>query len=94
MEIASRLIVIAFGIWMIGVSGIIYTRPEFALTSLRKFASTNLINYTELGLRLLVGLGVHRFGAAHQFSAIAKICRYVFSGHRDYFNPHPARVAS
>ena len=56
MEIASRLIVIAFGIWMIGVSGVIYKRPEFALTSLRKFGSTNLINYTELGLRLLVGL--------------------------------------
>ena len=57
MELASRLIVIAFGIWMIGVSGVIYTRPEFALTSLRKFASTTLINYTELGFRLLVGLG-------------------------------------
>lgn len=57
MEIASRLIVIAFGIWMIGVSGVIYTRPDYALASLRKFASTNLINYTELGFRLLVGLG-------------------------------------
>jgi len=57
MELASRLIVIAFGIWMIGVSGVIFMRPDFALTSLRKFASTTLINYTELGFRLLVGLG-------------------------------------
>jgi len=39
------------------VSILIFARPEFALKALRKFASTNLINYTELGLRLLVGLG-------------------------------------
>ena len=57
MELASRLIVIVFGIWMIGVSGVIFMWPGFALSSLLKFASTNLINYTELGFRLLVGLG-------------------------------------
>ena len=57
MEFASRLIVIGFGIWMIGVSGLIFMRPDFALSSLRKFASTHLINYTELGFRLIVGLG-------------------------------------
>jgi len=57
MELASRFIVIAFGIWMMGVSGLIFVRPGFALSSLRKFASTTLMNYTELGFRLLVGLG-------------------------------------
>jgi len=57
MELTSRLIVIAFGLWLICVSLLIFARPEFALKSLRKFASTNLINYTELGFRLLVGLG-------------------------------------
>ena len=57
MELASRLIVIAFGIWMIGVSVLIYKRPDVAISALRKFASTHLINYTELGFRLCVGLG-------------------------------------
>jgi len=57
LELASRLIVIAFGLWLICVSILIFARPEFALKALRKFASTNLLNYTELGLRLLVGVG-------------------------------------
>ncbi len=61
MELASRLIVLAFGLWLICVSLFIFIRPNAARRALRKFASTNLINYTELGLRLLVGLGLYVF---------------------------------
>ena len=59
MELASRLIVLAFGLWLICVSLFIIIRPNAARRALRKFASTNLINYTELGLRLVVGLGLY-----------------------------------
>ncbi len=57
MELASRLIVGAFGLFMIGVSLLILVRPKIALMALRKFASTHLIHFTELGLRALIGLG-------------------------------------
>jgi hypothetical protein len=58
VELASRLTVIAFGLWLICVSIFIFARPELALKGLRRFASTNLINYTELTLRLIAGLGL------------------------------------
>lgn len=73
MELICRLIVIAFGVWMIWVGGVIFTRPDFALTCLRKFASTNLINYTELGLRLLVGLGFYGLAAHTNYVLAFKI---------------------
>lgn len=57
MELVSRLIVGAFGLFMIGVSLLILVQPKIALVALRKFASTYLIHFTELGLRALVGLG-------------------------------------
>jgi len=58
MELASKTIVGLFGLWMIGVSVLILIKPKMMLGALSKMASTNLINYTELGLRFLVGLGV------------------------------------
>ncbi len=58
MELTSRLIVIAFGLWLVCVSVFIFARPELALKALRRFASTNLINYSELTLRLIAGLGL------------------------------------
>ena len=57
MELASRLVVGAFGLFMIGVSLLILIQPQIALMALRKFASTHLIHFTELGLRALTGLG-------------------------------------
>ena len=57
MELISRFIVGAFGFFMIGVSLLILIQPKTALIALRKFASTYLIHFTELGLRALAGLG-------------------------------------
>lgn len=59
MELVFRLIVIASGLWLLCVSLFIIIRPNAAISALRKFASTNLINYTELGLRLIAGLGLY-----------------------------------
>ncbi len=55
MELFSRFVIIVFGIWLLWVSGAMVTRPSFAIACLRKFASTNLINYTEISLRFIVG---------------------------------------
>ena len=68
MELISRVIVGAFGLFMIGVSLLILVQPKIALIALRKFASTYLIHFTELGLRALAGLG---------FIGIAPLTDYV-----------------
>lgn len=44
------------------------------LGALRKMASTNLINYTELGLRLLVGLAVIGFAPYTAYTKLLQIC--------------------
>lgn len=74
MELAARLIVGAFGLFMIGVSVMILMRPIMMLGALRKMASTNLINYTELSSRLLVGIGVFGLAPFTPYMKLLQIC--------------------
>ena len=74
MEFLSKLIVGAFGLWMMGVSVMILIRPKMMLAALRKMASTNLINYTELSLRLLVGIGVVGLAPFTPYKKLLQIC--------------------
>lgn len=73
MELICRLIVITAGLWLVCVSLLMAVRPEFARRSLRKFASTNLINYTELSLRLIAGLGFYGLAAYSPYEAALKV---------------------
>ena len=45
-----------FGLWLIGLGVWAMAKPGAALYGLSLMGSTNLINFTELGLRFLVGL--------------------------------------
>ena len=74
MEFFSKLIVGAFGLWMMGVSVMILLRPTMMLGALRKMASTNLINYTELVLRLLVGIGVVGLAPFTPYTNFLQLC--------------------
>jgi hypothetical protein len=74
MELLYRLMVGIFGLWMIGVSILILVRPKMMLQALRKMASTNFINYTELGLRLLVGLAVVGLAPYTAYTKLLHIC--------------------
>ena len=56
METIAKSIVVLFGLWLIAVSLLMIYRPKLALSGLSKMASTNLINYTELMLRLVAGI--------------------------------------
>jgi hypothetical protein len=56
LTIAAKIIVVLFGFWLIGVSVLMIYRPHTALAGLRKMASTNLINYSEITLRMIVGI--------------------------------------
>lgn len=54
----AEMIVILFGLWLIAVGVLMLARPRVALHALSKAASTNLINYGEITLRLIVGLAL------------------------------------
>ena len=54
--ILARTVIILAGLWLIAVSLFMIYKPDKALIALSKFASTNLINYTEISLRMLVGI--------------------------------------
>jgi len=53
---AAKLIVITFGIFIILAGFLMLFNPEKARELLKKFASNNVINYTEITLRLMVGI--------------------------------------
>lgn len=55
MVAAGSALVIVFGLWLIAVGVLAAARPRVALRFLGKAASTNLINYGELSLRLIAG---------------------------------------
>ena len=56
MLLIAKFIVALSGFWLIAVSVFMIYRPGAALNALWKMASTNLINYTEITLRMMVGI--------------------------------------
>jgi len=54
----SIWIVALFGIYMCCTSFIILLKPRKAQAILRKFASTNFINYLEITIRMIVGIAL------------------------------------
>jgi len=73
MVFLSQVILSAFALWLIsiGIWSLIY--PHAALKALSKMGSTNLINYTELGLRLIVGLAFLGGASIFQYPQISRI---------------------
>ena len=63
INIAAQWVIIVFGLWLIAVSLLMVFRPQLALYGLSQMASTNLINYTELSLRMIVGFALWRYAA-------------------------------
>lgn len=56
MELISKSIVFAFGIFLIFSGFLMFLNPEKARIIIGKAGSTYLINYSELGIRLLIGI--------------------------------------
>jgi uncharacterized membrane protein YfcA len=57
IEIA-QWIVLLFGVFFIFIGTIMLIKPKIARAILRKAASTNLINYTEITLRMIPAIGL------------------------------------
>ncbi|GJL93797.1 MAG: hypothetical protein DHS20C05_02020 [Hyphococcus sp.] len=62
-----------FGVWLFAVSLLMIFRPQLALYYLSKMASTNLINYTELSLRMIVGFVFWFSAASSKFPEVFEV---------------------
>lgn len=54
----AKWTVVAFGIFIIGCGFLMLFAPKQANDYLRKFGSTNFINYAELLIRMLIGIAL------------------------------------
>ena len=72
VEIA-RSILITFGLFFIGVAGLMLFKPTIARKTLRKAGSTNFINYAEITLRIIPAAALIIFAAHSKFTEIFKL---------------------
>ncbi len=70
MEQAAIYITIAFGLWLIAASLLMLLAPRKALLGLSKMGSTNLINYGEITLRFIAGVGLFLSSPASAYPQI------------------------
>jgi uncharacterized membrane protein YfcA len=69
----AKWIVILFGILIIVAGFIMLFNPKRARIIVRKFASTNFINYTEITIRLIVGIALILYSDFCKIPEIFKI---------------------
>ncbi len=72
-SIISQWLIILFALWLIVVSLVMIASPQRALQGLSKMASTNLINYTEITLRLIAGAALATYAEFSKFPETFRI---------------------
>jgi hypothetical protein len=55
MEVLSGMLVVAFGVFLVGLAALIAIKPQLAERFLRSFASSARAHYAEQALRLIAG---------------------------------------
>lgn len=70
MTIIAKYIVILFGAFLIGVGLLMLLRPTKAREYLRKAGSTNLINYSEITIRMIPAAGLVIYAEHSKFPEI------------------------
>ncbi|MDT8348081.1 MAG: hypothetical protein RQ756_09780 [Flavobacteriaceae bacterium] len=75
----AKWIVTFFGLLIIVAGFIMLFKPQKARTILRTFASTNFINYTEITLRLIVGIAFVIYADFGKSSELFKIFGWFMS---------------
>lgn len=73
----SGTVVIAFGLFLLGLAALTLVDPARAARFLRLFASSARAHYTEQLLRLIVGVGLVIFSRSMWFSAIFRIFGWI-----------------
>ena len=72
MTIIAKYIVIFFGVFLIGVGFMMLLKPAKAREYLRQAGSTNLINYTEITIRMIPAAGLVLYSEYSKFPEILK----------------------
>ena len=89
MTIIAKCIVILFGIFLIGVGLLMLLKPEKAREYLKKAGSTNLINYTEITVRMIPAAALILYSEFSKFPEIFKYFGWFMIGTSEvlYFVP-------
>ncbi|MEW5676159.1 hypothetical protein ABGT15_07585 [Flavobacterium enshiense] len=74
MITTAKYTVILFGVFFIAAGFLMLFAPEKARQTLRKAGSTNFINYAELTIRMIPGLGLIIYSDFSKFPEAFKIC--------------------
>jgi len=80
MLIVAWWVIILAGIWLIVLSGFMLAYPRKALRGLGKFASTNLINYSEISLRMIWGVALVYYAEFSKYSEALQIMGWFLIG--------------
>jgi hypothetical protein len=73
VRLLSGVVVVGFGLFLIGMAALIAATPSLAERFLRSFASSALAHYTEQGLRLLVGAAIVTFASSMWYPELFKL---------------------
>ena len=70
MILIAKYIVIPFGVFLIGVGLLMLLSPTNARAYLRKAGSTNLINYSEITIRMIPAAGLVLYSELSKYPEI------------------------
>ena len=73
MILIAKYIVILFGVFLIGVGVLMLLRPAKARENLRKAGSTNIINYSEITIRIIPAAGLVIYSEFSKFPEIFQV---------------------
>lgn len=80
MVTVAKYTVILFGLFIICVGLLMLFDPKKARETLRKMASTNLINYTEITLRLIPAIGLIIYSDFSKYPVAFKVYGWLMLG--------------
>lgn len=64
MSLFAGIVVVGFGVFLVGLAGIIFVKPALAERFFKSFASSARAHYTEQTLRLLIGASIILYSPA------------------------------
>ncbi len=73
METLSKYILIVFGVFFICVGMLMIIRPEKARSIIKKAGSTNLINYSEIAIRMIPAAALIIYADVSKYPQVFKV---------------------
>jgi hypothetical protein len=64
MSLLAGIVIVGFGIFLIGLAGLVFVKPALAERFFKSFASSARAHYTEQAFRLLIGVSILVFSPA------------------------------